>query len=132
MAAQFTAAAKKHVSVILLLDSGTAGHVSMTHDQTKRRLHVASSAFQLVMMSRNLLVDCSRVRPAVRRGCVVPADPSTRLLSASHVGDSTEHATTAISLNYYSIVSTKPAFVGDVELTLGCCGAFFVNTVTTM
>ena len=83
-------------------------------------------------MSLNLLVDSSRVRPAVRRGCVAPADPCMRLLSASHVEDSREHATTAISLNYYSIVSTKPAFVGDVELMLGCCGAIFVNAVTTV
>ena len=73
-------------------------------------------------MLLNLFVDSSRVRPAVRHGCVVPADPCVRLLSASHVGDSTEHATTAMSLG--KAASTKPAFVGDVELMLGCCGVF--------
>ena len=92
-------------------------------------------------MSLNLLVDSSGVRPAVWRGCVVPADPCMRLLSASHVGDSMEHATNAMSLGHHltaaleswkKTASTMPAFVGHVELMLGCCGAFFVNVVITM
>ena len=128
MGAQCMTAAKQQISVILLLDSGTAGSVSTMHDQTSRRLHVALCAFQLVTMSLNLLVDSSRVRLAVRRGCVAPADPCMRMPSASHVGDSMEHATNAISLGYYSVkeveTSTKPAFVGHVELMLGCCGVF--------
>ena len=74
------------------------------------------------------------MRPAVRRGCVAPADPCIQLLSASLVGDSMEHAANAMSniTPRRRAASTKPAFVGDVELMLGCCGAFFVNAVTTV
>ena len=75
MGAQCMTAVKQHMSVTLLLDSGTAGSASAMHDQTLRRLCVALSAFQLVTMSLNLLVDSSRVRPAAQRGCVVHADP---------------------------------------------------------
>ena len=118
MDAQCVACTKKHINAILLLDSGTAGSVSTMHDQTWRRLHVALSTFQLVTMSLNLLVDSSRVRPAVRRGCVVPANPCVQFLSASHVGESMEHATSARAA-WRKAAPTKPAFAGDVELILG-------------